>query len=246
MLKIGFIDSGIGGFSLLKEVNKNVGGCELKYIADNLNAPYGNKTREEVSSLVMNVVKNYLPIDTDVLVVACNTATVTALEELKDRYHFRVFGVSPQLKTPKSDGKKRTLLLATNRTVMENTEKYKEEGVFLYPTSGLATFIEKNYFNKDLLVGEIAKIRDSVLEYDIDSVVLGCTHYSFIREVFQEVFGESVAVYDDNKSVSCEIADYLAHISDVDCEASNEISLVMTRENKEETEKYSEILKEIM
>ena len=241
MLKIGFIDSGIGGFSLLREVNKRVGGCELIYIADNLNAPYGNKTREEVTSTVIDVVKNYLPIDTDVLVLACNTATATALEDLKDRYHFRVFGVSPETKTPKIKGKKRILLLATNRTIMENSKKYKEEGVFLYPTADLATFIEENYYDKKLLRNKIEKIKEGVAEYEIDSVVLGCTHYSF-----QEVFSKYVPIFDDNITVASEVVDYVSHISDMDFDASNEISLVMTRDNTKEMEKYRRILKEII
>ena len=122
MNKIAFLDSGLGGLTVLREAIKILPGEDYIYYADNMNTPYGVKTKEEVKQHIFNAVKFIVTLDAKALVVACNTATSVAIEDLRQQYNFPIIGMEPAIKPAiekhKNTGK-RILILATELSLKE-------------------------------------------------------------------------------------------------------------------------------
>lgn len=171
---IGVLDSGVGGLSVLKKLVKSFPKERFVYFGDNLNAPYGEKS---VSELLHLAVQNALFLQNyniKALVLACNTLSLTVLEKVKDFLNIPVFGVFPPVER-EILSKRKTLLLATPRTC----SFYKEnEYLTVYPLKDLAREIESNLYNVNSINVK------SVLPFysgQFDSVILGCTHYEFVK-----------------------------------------------------------------
>ncbi len=189
---IGFIDSGVGGASILKAVEKLLPYENFVFFADTLHAPYGNKKKRILLKIILNNVK-YLVEKRNIklLVVACNTATAVAKEEILKNFPFLpcVF-VEPPLKPAVEDKNKKILVLATKRTIENNSiiKHYKNiskacnfavETLYI---SNLATLID----NQNNV--EINKVLKENIKENFDAIVLGCTHYNFIKNNIAKLF----------------------------------------------------------
>lgn len=178
---IGVIDSGIGGLSVLKELVGALSGETFVYMGDNENVPYGDKSDRRLLSLVNDltaVLSEYKP---KCLILACNTLSLTVREKLEEIIGVPVFGVFPPVEKAQMRGD-RVLLIATGRTC----GKYKNyQGISVMPCNTLAGEIEKNKFalnniDLDLIFNEKA--------IGVDTVILGCTHYEFIKNEILDHF----------------------------------------------------------
>ena len=186
-LPIGMFDSGAGGVSVLREAVRMLPGERFLFFGDTKNAPYGTKTRAEVLRLARAVVETLLDRGAKAIVIACNTATSAAAAELRLQYpHVPIIGMEPALKPAHQlhrDGV--VLSLATPGTIAG--EKYAHlyalygEGVESLPCPGLMEFVERG----DLDGPELRRyLRDLLSPYrgkKIEAVVLGCTHYVFLK-----------------------------------------------------------------
>lgn len=182
------LDSGIGGLSVLKELQKNIRGETFIYYGDNLNAPYGNKTKAELLYLVTKNLIN-LPFNIKAIVLACNTLSVTIREELEQIYNVPVFAVFPPYQRCIMD-KKRTLVLATKRTAFEIETEIKKQSlnfinnlVTIVGLECLATDIEKLFPNVNAI-----NLNKHFFNYKMgencafERIILGCTHYNLIEK----------------------------------------------------------------
>jgi glutamate racemase len=206
-LSIAFFDSGIGGITVLHQAMKQLPSEDYIYFADTLNAPYGIKTRDEVRTLVFNAVDFIVSLGVDAVVIACNTATSVAIEDLRKRYTIPIIGMEPAVKpaVEKTGGtQKRVLVTATPLTLKE--EKLKnlidridnEHIVDLLPLPGLVEFAENFEFNEKIVAGYLTGALRSVDLKSYGTIVLGCTHFLFYRNILKKIIPSYIDIIDGN------------------------------------------------
>jgi len=210
---IGVFDSGVGGISVLRECVKIMPNEDFIYYGDSKNAPYGTKPTEVVRELTIAQVKRFLEIPIKGCVIACNSATSAAVRVLREMYpNLPLVGIEPALK-PASLYKRdpRVLVLATPMTIKE--EKFKnllakyEDKATIYglPCPGLVEYVEEGKYDtsevSNFLEELLAPYRGGV----IDAVVLGCTHYPFVKDKISQVLGPGVRVFDGGEGTAREM-----------------------------------------
>ncbi|MBE5756846.1 MAG: hypothetical protein E7342_03495 [Clostridiales bacterium] len=173
---IGVFDSGVGGIAVLKELKKALPNENYIYFGDNKNVPYGNKSKDELLFLVERTLKELLNYDVKAIVLGCNTLSVTLFDEISSLVKIPLFGVFPPVNKDK-----KSILLATNRT---SKYFFNSKNLTVYPCKGLALEIEKNIFSLD----KIDLKKHIEIDEPFDEIVLGCTHYGFIKEEIEKYF----------------------------------------------------------
>ncbi|NMA24656.1 MAG: glutamate racemase [Clostridiales bacterium] len=218
-MTIGFFDSGVGGITVLKEALKSIKGADYLYYADTENVPYGTRTKEEVRGYVLDAADFLVRQGAGVLVIACNTATSVAIEDLRRKYAIPVIGMEPAVKPAVENHKdKRILVTATALALKE--EKLKklitrldcEDIVDLLPLPGLVRFAEDMTFD-----GSAAAeyLKDEFSRFDLSryqTVVLGCTHFIYFRPLFRKILGNGIDIIDGNKGTVNKLAATLADL----------------------------------
>ncbi|WP_379133660.1 glutamate racemase [Paenibacillus sp. sgz500958] len=204
-MRIGVFDSGIGGISVLHEAMKHLPHEDFLYYADTLHVPYGPKSKEEVSTYVKQSVEQMISEEIKALVIACNTATSIAIADLRTAYNIPIIGMEPAVKPAvertRSTGK-RVLVFATELTLKQN--KYKElvsriddqSIVDSLPLPELVVFCESLNFDREIIT---AYFHQKLAQFDLNAygtVVLGCTHYPFYRELLQQVLPGHIEIID--------------------------------------------------
>ena len=196
---IGVFDSGVGGIGTLAALRRELPQERFLFYGDTANAPYGTKSREEVMGCINRIMEHLLAQDVKAVVIACNTATAVAAAELRAKYTLPIIGIEPALKPAhemRRDGS--ILVLATPMTL--KLEKFRAlyerygEGAIPLPCPGLMELVEREADDE---------ARRYLLElfspYDltkVDAVVLGCTHYVFLRQVLKDILPDTVSVLD--------------------------------------------------
>lgn len=201
---IGFIDSGVGGISVLKEAVKLLPKENYIYFGDSKNAPYGTKSVKEVQKLTSSACELLIDHSVKALVIACNTATSAAINELREKYKFMpVIGIEPALKPAvelKRKGK--VIVMATTMTLAEkkfnelmlNYESIAE--IISLPCPGLVELIENGIIEGEVLDAYFNSKFSSITQNKIAAVVLGCTHYPFIKKQLLQFLGEDTPILD--------------------------------------------------
>jgi glutamate racemase len=207
---IGFFDSGVGGISVLKEAVKLLPNEDFVYFGDSKNAPYGIRSINEVKALTFEAVNFLASKDVKAVVVACNTATSAAIEDL--RKHFRnipVIGIEPALKPAveyKNNGS--ILIMATPMTLSEKKfsnlmKKYEKEAqIQPLPCPGLVELIESGITQGKTVEDYLKKRLQPYLEQGIAAVVLGCTHYPFIKSSLYKILEKETPIIDGSVGTS--------------------------------------------
>ncbi|EPY2272691.1 glutamate racemase [Clostridium sporogenes] len=209
---IGFFDSGVGGISVLKEAFKLLPKEDFLYYGDSKNAPYGTKKVEEVKALTFNATDFLMNKGIKALVVACNTATSVTINDLRETYDIPIIGIEPALKPAvelKKSGK--IVIMATPMTLAEKKfanlmDLYREtEDIEPLPCPGLVEFIEKGMVSGNEVYNYL---KDKFKKYNnkkISAIVLGCTHYPFIKETLRKVIDNKVYIIDGSLGTSKEL-----------------------------------------
>lgn len=208
--KIGMFDSGIGGLTILEELKKILPNEDYIYYADSKNNPYGEKSDSELMSIVTNIVDCLISKDVKIIVIACNTATTRCIKRLRIMYPDIPFvGTEPAIKVACDNNFKNTLVMATPGTIKaerthELVKNYKKKGqkIKLLPCKGLADTIE--FGTKDDLDRVLHNLLHSYYNKNIDSIVLGCTHYPYAKSQIQKLFPNAKLI-DGNKGVSNQV-----------------------------------------
>lgn len=191
---IGIFDSGIGGFTILEELKKVLPNENFIYYKDTKHNPYGEKDEEEIYLIVKDIVEYLISLNVKIIVIACNTATTRCMKRLREEYPNMIFvGTVPAVKVACDNNYRNILVMATPSTI-ESTRTYElihdnkeqNQNIELLACDGLANLIEKNQqVEIDNKLNEIFK---EYIDKDIDSIVLGCTHYPLIKDKIQKFF----------------------------------------------------------
>ena len=216
-MKIGFFDSGIGGITVLSDAVNFLKPAEFIYYADSKNVPYGVKPKEEVKNLVFNSVDFLISKGIDALVVACNTATSVAIKDIREKYRIPVIGMEPAVKPAviNTSKKKRVLVTATELTLKE--KKYnqlvkkvdKNHRVDSLPLGGLVDYVEREVFNKKKINNYLEK-KFKEINLDLyETVVLGCTHFIFYKDLLKDFFPGHIELIDGNMGTVKHLKDVL-------------------------------------
>lgn len=204
-LPIGVFDSGMGGVSVLAEMLKILPAENFIYYADSANAPYGTKTVEEVRRFSLDIAGYLYDLGIKALVVACNTATSVAINELRAKLDIPVIGMEPALKPAvECAGRGRIVVMATPMTLKEQKfndllHRYDEQKEIIpLPCPGLVEMIEKGRRSGPEIQSYLAGLFRAVDLPELSVVVLGCTHYIFIRDEIRRLVDDCVQIIDGN------------------------------------------------
>ena len=184
---IGVFDSGLGGVSVLRDLARLMPNERFVYYGDDRNAPYGTKPKEEICRLATGVADLLVGMGVKALVIACNTATSAAAQTLRAKLTIPVVGMEPALKPAAlSLHGGRALVLATPATLRQEKfqalyERYGENAL-VCPCPGLMDFVERMELDSPALDEYLTEILASYRGETIDSAVLGCTHYVFLKK----------------------------------------------------------------
>lgn len=217
-LPVAVFDSGVGGVSVLRELVKLMPLEDFFYFGDSLHAPYGTKKTEEVRELTLENIKRMARRGIKGIVVACNTATSAAITLLREQYtDIPVVGIEPALKPAVMEKEHaRVLVLATPMTVhagkfVSLMERFAGRATMIpLGCPGLMEFVEAGKLEGEELERYLKKLLYPYLSGGIDAVVLGCTHYPFLRNEIQKVMGPGVHILDGSQGTARELRRRLA------------------------------------
>ncbi len=209
-MPVGVFDSGLGGLSVLREIHQLLPAESLIYVADSAYVPYGEKTAAQIVERSIRISEFLLDQGVKALVVACNTATAAAIQLLRERWPgLIIVGMEPAVKpAAEHSAHGRIGVLATTGTLRSAKfaallERYSSQvQVLTQPCPGLVERIEAGELDspatRELLAGYVRPL----LEAGCDSLILGCTHYPFIKPLLRGMVGEDVAIIDTGAAVA--------------------------------------------
>lgn len=197
---IGVFDSGIGGLTVLKEIVEQLPGEDIIYFGDTARIPYGTRSKETVIKYVTQSFEFLMTKNIKAIVVGCNTASALALEEVKDKFNIPIIGVvNPGAKAAVSITKNNIIgVIGTEGTI--NSDSYQKTIRKNLPTAEVigipcplfVPIVEEGWENSDVADVAAEKYLLELREHNIDTLVLGCTHYPALRYTIGKVMGEGV------------------------------------------------------
>jgi len=206
---IGVFDSGVGGLSVLRAVRARLSAENLLYVADSQHMPYGERDPEYITNRCIAVARFLHRQPVKALVVACNTASVVAIQTLRDLLDIPVVGIEPAIKPAASMTRSGVVgVMATSRTVespgvKKLCELYGQNvEIVLTPCPGLVQTIERSELTEPTTRELLTRFVSPMIEAGADTIVLGCTHYPFVRDVIQGIVGNAVTVIEPGAAVA--------------------------------------------
>ncbi len=206
---IGIFDSGIGGITIYKEIHKLLPNENIVYLADSKNAPYGEKSKEEIIEFSVKNTEFLLKKGCKIIVVACNTASTNAVKYLRENYSVPIIRVQPAIKPAALNSKTKNVgILATKGTLKsdllyETSQKFAQGvNVIEKVGEGLVSLIESGKIYSFEMTKLLNKYLQPMLKKNIDFLVLGCTHYPFLIPQLKKIVGEKVTILDSGKAIA--------------------------------------------
>ncbi len=214
---IGVFDSGLGGLSVLREIRALLPHEALLYLADSKYAPYGEKPETFVEARTLQACEWLLGQGCKALVIACNTATMHAVQTLRERLPVPIIGVEPGLKpAAAASGSKVVGVLATANTLKSAKfgrllSSLAGESRFICEAGlGLVSLIEQGDLDGPAVRERLDAYLTPMLEAGADTLVLGCTHYPFLSGTIREMVGDQLALVDTGSAIARQLARKLA------------------------------------
>lgn len=236
-MNIGIFDSGIGGITLLHQALVSLPNEKYIFYADTDNAPYGIKSKEQVTELVNRVMCFMVEHDCKAVVIACNTATAAAAQIMRERYQIPIIGIEPAVKPAVAEScGKRVMVVATPLTVREEKLKNLVERVDdahlvdLLALPGLVEFAEQGEFCSDKVE---RYLRNALSAYELEKygeLVLGCTHFNYFKDSFQKIFPAGVHIIDGSEGTIRQLARVL--------ESRNQLAAAACKEKNDTCVRY--------
>lgn len=216
---IGFLDSGFGGLSIWQSVTALLPNESTVYVGDHAFLPYGLKTKRQIQQRAVRLIKFLLDHHAKLIIVACNTATIAGIDVYRRRFpHVPIIGVVPVVKTASEQTKVRSFaVLSTSFTA---GSAYQKKLIHTFAPSSnvhnlgcpnLLSFVEQGVLTGRHIDGELRRILTPAILKNIDVVVLGCTHYAFLRRAIRAIVGSKIRVLDSGGAVARHAARILAH-----------------------------------
>lgn len=236
---IGIFDSGVGGLTIYQEIHRLMPNENIIYLADSKNAPYGEKTKEEIIDISVKNTEFLLSRGCKLIVVACNTASTNAVKYLREHYKVSFIRVQPAIKPAALNSKTKIVgILATKGTLesellFETSQKFAQ-GVEVIGQigEGLVTLIENGNMHSDEMHFLLEKYLNPMIDKDIDYLVLGCTHYPFLRDQIQTIVGKKVTILDSGEAIARQTAVILKQEGLLNSDLKSTSRIFYTNKNK--------------
>lgn len=212
-MKIGAFDSGLGGLTVVKAINEVFKGANILYIADTAYAPYGARTHEDILSRSIKLTEYLIKThEIEALIVACNTATSAAIKYLRLNYpSLIVIGTEPGIKPAIEKTKSLKVgVMATTATLrgekyqalVDELSKGKEITLFGQACPGLVEQIENGEINSKTTKDMLKVWLEPMKKNNVDTIVLGCTHYPLIQESIKEIMGQEINIIETGPAIA--------------------------------------------
>ena len=208
MALVGVFDSGVGGLSILDEALRQLPQHDYIYLADSANAPYGEKSSAWIAERSLRLCQYLEQAHCDAIVVACNTATAEAIKHIRAQVQIPVVGVEPGIKPAAMQSQNGVVgVLATEATL--KSDKFNallatlpSECRFIKQAgAGLVPLIEAGKADSEEALDLLAKHLEPIQDAGSDTLVLGCTHYPFLRKAIRKLLGDSITLIDTSDAV---------------------------------------------
>jgi glutamate racemase len=205
---IGIFDSGIGGTSIWREIHQLLPNEKTIYLADSKNAPYGQKSKQEIIALSMKNTDFLLKMNCKLIVVACNTATTNAIQELREKYDIPFIGIEPAIKPAANNSQTQTIgILATKGTLNselfnKTTEMFQDTKIIEQVGYGLVQLIENGQINSPEMTQLLQSYLNPMIEANIDYLVLGCSHYPYLIPQIKKILPPHIHIIDSGEAVA--------------------------------------------
>lgn len=214
---IGMFDSGLGGLSVYREVRKHLPAEDVIYYADSAYCPYGTRSPEEIRQRCHMISRLLIEQGSKIIVVACNTASSMAIDFLRFSFpHIFFVGLEPAVKPAAEITRTGKVgVLATPRTVAGDRLRWLIEThasgveVRTTPGNGLVELVEAGTLRGEMVRETFGPMLAPMLEAGVDVVVLGCTHYPFLRDEIQDYVGPEVEIIDSGAAIARRIINVL-------------------------------------
>lgn len=209
---LGIFDSGLGGLTVAKEVLKTSPNQKIIYFGDTARVPYGNKSERIVTEYAFSNTEFLISKGAKIIIVACNTVSALSLDKLKNNFNLPIFGViepaisEAVIKTKNNKigviGTKATIKSGIyQKKVKENNSKMK---VFSVATPLLVHLVEENWADKEETEEIIKRYLKPLKKDGIDTLILGCTHYPFLKELISDIMGPDITLIDSGEETAKE------------------------------------------
>jgi len=205
---IGLFDSGIGGTSIWTKIHQLLPNESTIYLADSKNAPYGQKSKDEIIELSIKNTEFLLNQNSKLIVVACNTATTNAIKELRAKYDVPFIGIEPALKPAVNNSKTQVIgILATKGTLNSElfnkaVELYQDTTIIEQIGYGLVQLIENGNINSPEMFELLKTYLNPMIESNIDYLVLGCSHYPYLIPQIKKILPHHIKIIDSGEAVA--------------------------------------------
>lgn len=216
---VAVFDSGVGGISVLQHIHTLLPSEQLLYVADSQYAPYGNKSPAEIQARCVAISDFLIANNAKAIVVACNTATAAAIDMMRNQYTLPIIGMEPAVKPAATASKNGIIgVLATTGTLKSAQfagllESYgRNVKVVTQACVGLVECVERGEWQADSTLQLVKKYCQPLLDEGADTIVLGCTHYPFVRPLIEQVVGERVSLIDTGAAVARQLQKRLAEL----------------------------------
>ncbi|WP_058485871.1 glutamate racemase [Defluviitalea phaphyphila] len=214
---IGVFDSGVGGLTVVKEIIEQLPNEEIIYFGDTARVPYGSKSKETVTKYSKQIIRFLLTKNIKAIIIACNTASSNSLEEVKKTFDIPIIGVVEPgaVMAYKSTKNNRIGIIGTEATIRSNSypnaiKKYnKDIETFSLACPLFVPLAEEGWTNNDVAYLVAKKYLEPFKEKDIDTLVLGCTHYPLLKDVIQEIVGDKVSLINPAKEAAKKLKELL-------------------------------------
>ncbi|TYQ00277.1 glutamate racemase [Tenacibaculum adriaticum] len=213
---IGIFDSGIGGTSIWKEINTLLPNENTVYLSDSKNAPYGQKSKDQIINLSIKNTEYLLNKNCKLIVVACNTATTNAIKYLRENYNVPFIGIEPAIKPASLKTKTNTIgILATkgtlNSELFEKTSSSIDSKINIIEQigEGLVELIENGRIYSEEMTILLKKYLHPMIQKNVDCLVLGCTHYPYLIPQIREIVGTKINIIDSGEAVAIQTKNVL-------------------------------------
>lgn len=213
---IGLFDSGVGGTSIWSAIHELLPHENTIYLADSKNAPYGQKSKEEIIELSIKNTEFLLNKNCKLIVVACNTATTNAIKVLREKYDIPFVGIEPAIKPAAIQSNKNIIgILATQGTLNSElfhqaVEKYKDTKIIEQIGNGLVSLIENGFMNSPEMDLLLHKYLQPMIDANIDYLVLGCSHYPYLIPQIRKILPKDIKIIDSGEAVARQTKNLLA------------------------------------
>ena len=217
MTNIGVFDSGVGGLWILKHLKAELPGYNYVFFGDQGHVPYGGRQEEEIKSFSEAIVKFLIYKGCKVIVVACNSASAASLEYLRKKFPGTIFvGMEPAIKPAAEMTRTNSIgVLATPATFrgkLYNSVVERFAGNVEISTDicvGLVEQIEKGNFDSKKVNSILERALKPMLKKNIDTIVLGCTHYPFIAPQIKKIAGDKINIVDPTEAIVRQVSNIL-------------------------------------